>query len=268
MGYTQWGAISTSHNQKSGRFYWMGARIVEVRVPQMKVGREGGKPPAGHKRRRGCRSHRGGTRASRVGRSTGRKGAQREVCNLAAIPPPRPGNPKSESLRVMNHKLRKNLWAAKAANRLARTAGAKRLIRNFPSGAEDLRWSDFRSQLRLSVTSGRRAAVMHQFRLLHSRWVGVFRRCKELGIHPLFGVSTSLLKFLAIRSPSCGDWGSLLGELQRERFFGFSPEFTDCAHGGFHRWCTECGGCVWRPGAVCAACRAVGGSPPSRRRRR
>jgi hypothetical protein len=49
---------------------WMGVRIVEVRVPQVKHEVKGGKPPVVERRQKRRRSHRRGIRPSRVARST------------------------------------------------------------------------------------------------------------------------------------------------------------------------------------------------------
>jgi len=80
-----WGEICCSRKQRQHAFYWMGARIVEVRVPQMKENGEGGKPPFGLKRqvqKSRRRKHQRGTRSSRVSRPTGKVG-QSEDDNLA-----------------------------------------------------------------------------------------------------------------------------------------------------------------------------------------
>lgn len=72
LGYLPLGAIARRVIGKSG-FYWMGVYIVEVYIPQVKVGVSGGKSSCLQlRRRRRKRSvHRAGIRSSRVGRSTG-----------------------------------------------------------------------------------------------------------------------------------------------------------------------------------------------------
>lgn len=78
---SSWGGICCSHKQRQHAFFWMGARIVVVRVPSVipsgmiKEDGKGGKPPC-HVPKRGKsrrRTHRKGTRTSRVGRPTVKK---------------------------------------------------------------------------------------------------------------------------------------------------------------------------------------------------
>lgn len=219
--YTEWGAISTTHKQKSGRFFWMGARIVEVRVtvPASAGGKrsEGGKPPSVSKRKRGCRSHRCGIRAARVGRSTAGRKSKREVCNQRESAPVRPDIPKSSRERYWNHRWgRPQLWAVRAANRVASSAPAQRLIKRLPDEwpvdeRGDTHVGRVRSYVRLSAPARFRAGVVNDIRWFKSRWHGVARRQVELGIvSPGPWLCSSPWKFLAVRSARHGDWELLL----------------------------------------------------------
>jgi hypothetical protein len=129
-----WGEIYLSRKQRRYAFYWIGARIVEVRVtsavtaltvsrasvdslsrPQVSVGAvkvdgEGGKPPAS-KANRTRRKHRRGPRTSRVSRSTGETGRS-EVDN------PAPSNPRPGAVRRAKARTRFVNWVDRAVNRI------------------------------------------------------------------------------------------------------------------------------------------------------
>jgi len=122
-GRSSWGGICCSHKQRQHAFSWMGARIVRVLVPsvyasaQIKTVVEGGNPPCrfpknGKSRRR---SHRSGTRASRVSRSTGTQKSS-EVDNLAPSSA-RPGVGKSATTAIKARTRFVN-WVDRAVNRI------------------------------------------------------------------------------------------------------------------------------------------------------
>jgi len=221
----QWGAKSPRLNKKGGRFGWMGVWIVEVHIPQMKVEREGGKRPSSQQKKRGSRSHRRGTRTSRVARSTAGITPTREDCNLAALAPVGPAPTKVASSRVLNHKLRVNLWAAKAGNRLAARKPASRLIENFPRaeifvGREESEeaWNTLCSMLIQSARPESRTRVRLALRSFLQSWAKIAVRAERLGIHPMMAVYRGPVKFLMVRSPGVGGWDELLAGLERDRY--------------------------------------------------
>lgn len=229
MGYTQWGAISTSHKQKSGRFVWMGVRIVEILVPQVKGEREGGNPPSSlpgtgpREKKKKRRTGRRGTRASRVGRSTV---ADRERRGLPPRPPHRnrPGVSKTEKDR-----LRRFIWAASSANRLAKDKACSRLIRRFPDSWEPgLSRRDIVSDIRrraMSVDSdrGRRAPIVRDLERVANRWWGIARHASRLGVPAALAVDASFRDFLAFRSSSTVGFDEILARLPRPESHRMPP---------------------------------------------
>lgn len=215
-------------------FYWMGAWTVEVYVTspnghQWKE--EGRKDPVPSKARRGRRSHRGGTRTSRVGRSTQTGKASARSITSRTPSRTRPGGPKAEAPRALNHKLRVYLWPQVASNRLASHPVAKRLIKNFPSGYDSAEgdskgaWERFARVVlgpeetppayqggpRVNpVLRERRAKQLEVYR---QAWHRVHRYATRLGVDPRPSISRNPLKFLMVRSPHVGDWGALLGRV-------------------------------------------------------
>lgn len=271
----------------------MGCQIVGIWLPQMKTSGRVGNQPCASSRKRGRRAHRAGTRTSRVGRSTPRQRSRREVCNLATGGRGGPPPPKTSSLRKMNHSLRKHLWAAKAANRLAATPVASRLIKNFPARiaeyGDSYTWAEFCKEV-LSSTSkespahGRRKAQLEAYRL---RWHRVHAHGEKMGLHPNIVVYRNPLKFLMVRSPLVGDWDLLLEHLYE---LGLpvprkalppvweSPERTRQPAGLVQvkrgELCRFCGGIfplgshTCSRGALVEASASGSGQPPKRRRLR
>jgi len=149
----------------------------------------------------------------------------REDCNLAASAPVGPAPPKVASSRVLNHKLRVNLWAAKAGNRLAARKPASRLIENFPkaeifAGREESEeaWNTFCSLLIGSASPSSREKVRLSLRSFLQSWARIAVRAERLGIHPMMAVYRGPVKFLMVRSPGVGGWDELLAGLERDRF--------------------------------------------------
>jgi hypothetical protein len=226
--------LQLSVNRKSTAIRWMNAWVVRIHVSKRKAD-EGAE--------RSCRTRRR-RRGQRAGKPRSRGGKPR---SNAGRPAPQA---KTESSRVFNHKARKNLWAAKAANRLARRPEALRLMRNLPDvtllGVARSRVRlELRGVLKKKTVDGWEAK--RDWVVFCSRWRGVKRRADDLRIHPLFAVHRSPLKFLMVRSPSAGDWELLLEVLRPP--LPVAPRPTGL------RICRACG---YRCGGECG--KLVGGS--------
>lgn len=198
---------------------------------------------------------------------------------------------KNESSRVVNHKGRKYLWAVKAANRLASSGPATRLLQALPD--ESGNFKRFQSEV-LRVNKERRERNPSRLPLwsqYRQQWVKIAHHAQACGIPPIAAVDVGPWKFLKVRSPKFGaadllelaffvrpdpprppEWGEeRVGNafvLAERDFRGFIAEAQGRVRGRVCRLCGEYG----HFGSECLAVlpnrgRRGGGRRPTRGRR-